>query len=68
MTLHFVALLDEKAENPSFQPPGGRNAQVHMGAAIFAALDGYAAPRGRRPKPILTDVQFRKGETKYGSF
>ena len=48
VTSRFVALLDEKAGNPSFQPPGGRNAQVHMGAAILPALDGYAAPRGRR--------------------
>jgi hypothetical protein len=60
VTSRFVALLDEKAGNPSFQPPGGRNAQVHMGAAILSALDGYAAPRGRRPKRILTDVQFEK--------
>src|SRR4051794_19529989 len=37
-----------------------------MGAAILPALDGYAAPRGPRPKGILTDVQFRKGET-YGN-
>jgi hypothetical protein len=68
VTSRFVALLDEKSWKPKF-PAAGRR-EMHkftLGAAILPALDGYADPRGRRLKRILTDVQFRKGETKYGS-
>jgi hypothetical protein len=60
VTSCFVALLDEKAGNPSFQPPGGRQAQVHKSAAILPALDGYAAPRGRRPKRMFRTFNLEK--------
>jgi hypothetical protein len=35
VTSRFVALLDGKAENSNFQPPGGRNAEVHMLLLFF---------------------------------
>jgi hypothetical protein len=50
VTSRFVALLDEKAGNPSFQPPGE---QMHK-----FTLCSHSS--GSRPKGILTDVQFKE--------